>query len=140
MTIRENFVGNGSSFSNVNMSADFSRFTTKGQPHEIALQRDNYTSSFGQIMSRDRDQAKLFMVNSRGLLSPNTPHPNNLQVETNSSSLLHQSEMMRRDKKSADQQGVKLVFGPGRRNHQWWAKTLDSMSMSIRDVSSVSSS
>ena len=70
-------------------------------------------------MSRDRDQAKLFMVNSRGLLSPKPQ--------------LQDSSTLLGDKKA--DQGVKLVLSPGRRRNQNWAKTLDSMSMSIRDVS-----
>lgn len=52
-------------------------------------------------MSRDRDQAKLFMVNSRGLLSP----------QTLTSRGPRKSEMRGEKKHEA---GLKLVLSPGR--------------------------
>ena len=43
-------------------NCDFSGFATKGKPIDLAAGIDNYTQSFHLAFSKDRDQAKRYMM------------------------------------------------------------------------------
>ena len=45
-----------------NGDCDFTHFSTKGTPADLASGIDDYTQSFHRTFAADRDQAKVFML------------------------------------------------------------------------------